>query len=448
MNTCDVVIHNARLVAPSDPCGASALAVAHGVIVGLGTDATVLGRYRPERSIDAARAVVHPGFIDAHTHIGQYSSRSAGATLARHGLTMGHWKGELIGADEVASARLAMHDLLLSGYTAFVEPGTVVDTDALAAAVTETGMRAWITDPYVADRPEALGRWSPELLGGRFAHRWPRSFEEAASRVGGQLFRNDDGTTLHGYVGLYGEGTDSPDLYAYAADVAHTNGVVVQKHLGYRPESTVDAERELGATPVRWAADRGLLTGASFVHLNRLEPADADLLADAGASCVWCPYGQLQVLSHPQVSVRQVDLHRAGAAVGLGSDIARATDVDGVASLAMAAAAAGGTDVRADELLWMRTRGAAATMGRADVGDLTVGARADIVVRTAGDTAHLGPDPVWETAVFGARGSVRTVLVDGRVVVDDGVPQTFDPRDVADRARSSVGGILRRLGIS
>ncbi|MGX8012368.1 hypothetical protein ACVDG8_027085 [Mesorhizobium sp. ORM8.1] len=51
---------------------------------------------------------------------------------------------------------MAALDYLKCGYTGFVDPGTVLAPDAVAAVADEAGIRIWLTDPYVADGGEAL----------------------------------------------------------------------------------------------------------------------------------------------------------------------------------------------------------------------------------------------------------------------------------------------------
>jgi cytosine/adenosine deaminase-related metal-dependent hydrolase len=140
------------------------------------------------------------------------------------------------------------------------------------------------------------------------------------------------------------------------------------------------------------------------------------------------------------------ELARAGAPVGLGSDIARAINLDSLGGLAVAASTAAGTPVSAMEVLRMRTSGAAASIGAADLGELRAGQRADFVVRHPSATQDLGADPHLETAVLGARGTVRTVVVDGVVVVDESVPVGLDPEQVMADARASVRALRQRVG--
>ena len=76
---CDLLIRNAVILtidAHDTVLDRGAVAVRANRICDVGPDAEVSARVSPARVIDAGGAVVHPGFIDAHVHISQYTSRS------------------------------------------------------------------------------------------------------------------------------------------------------------------------------------------------------------------------------------------------------------------------------------------------------------------------------------------------------------------------------------
>src|SRR5439155_7008143 len=165
-------------------------AVRNGRIVALASKERIFGDHTSDVLFDAEGGIVHPGFIDAHVHISQYTSRSVLPLMEGTSVTMGHWKGELTPEDEYASALLAALDYLKCGYTGFVDPGTIFSPDAVATVADVAGIRIWLTDPYVADGAESLAANLPELVSESFLARWPRTRDEALKRLGSQLFRN------------------------------------------------------------------------------------------------------------------------------------------------------------------------------------------------------------------------------------------------------------------
>lgn len=424
-----------------------AIAFDEGRIVALGPTQELDRLYRGRSAVDAQGAVVRPGFIDAHIHVSQYTARSVLPRMGAGPLNMGHWKGEIRPEDERASAALAAIDYLACGYTGFVDPGTIFEPDAVAPVAQEVGLRIWLTDPYVADRGRQLGETSPELVSGNFLARWPNSKEEAAARIGSQLWRNRSDGLVRGFVGIYGENTETDELLSYAIGVARAEAVQFQMHLGYTVEGYRARTEALGCTPLQSIGERvGLDAGQSYTHMNYVDDADASLIAANRPTLIWCPYGTLQMMGHGGVKSRMSELERAGAAIALATDIPRVVNFDGIAGIALGCAAVCGQTVDPWQLLAMRTRHAAASVGAGDLtGKLAPAFSADIVVEKPHE---LDVSPVWETAILGGRRTVLHVFVAGRQVVSDGELNTVDVGDVREKARRVTHMLLDRIGLT
>jgi 5-methylthioadenosine/S-adenosylhomocysteine deaminase len=153
---------------------------------------------------------------------------------------------------------------------------------------------------------------------------------------------------------------------------------------------------------------------------------------------------------------RHLALHRAGVAVGLGCDSPNAND--GVDILDAARlfvgvakdAAIDPTCASAYDGLEMATLGGAAAAGLGDtIGSLEVGKAADLVVHD-GRAAQWRPrgNPVQQL-VWAAQGrTVRDVLVDGRVVVRDGMCTTVDADQLRQQAEEHQAKVLARAGLT
>jgi cytosine/adenosine deaminase-related metal-dependent hydrolase len=108
------------------------------------------------------------------------------------------------------------------------------------------------------------------------------------------------------------------------------------------------------------------------------------------------------------------------------------------------------TVIPAEKALEMATIDGAASLGMAEeIGSLEAGKRADLVLF---DTRR----PEWRTLfnpvnslVYSADGrSVHTVIVDGRVVVEDHRPVFVDQWDLIERVQAIGASMLERTGIS
>jgi 5-methylthioadenosine/S-adenosylhomocysteine deaminase len=451
---CDLVVHNATLLtvdAADRVIAPGALAIRAGRIIAVDADAAVRRRYTGREQLDAAGAIVHPGFIDAHIHVSQYSARSVIGLMEGTAVTQGHWKGALRPEDEHASAMLAAVDYLKCGYTGFVDPGTIFEPDAVASVADEAGIRIWLTDPYVADRGETLRADLGYLVSDSFLARWPRNLDDALARIGTQLFRNNQKDSLvKAFIGIFGEDTDSPELYRAAFDTARANNACFQEHLGYVPATHRAHEKRLGKPILRYLADQNLLAPhVTFIHMNVVREDEVTLLARNGVGVVWCPYSQMQMIGRGGAEPRMTALHRAGCPLGIASDIPRTHNFDALGTLAMAASSAAGEAMTFREILRALTIGAAATVGAdANVGSLEVAKCADLVVRQPAASESFGFDLPLEGAIIGGRHSVRAVFVNGRCVLRDGRVEQCDEAAILANAHSSARSLASRIGLT
>jgi predicted amidohydrolase YtcJ len=116
--SCDLIVHNGIVVAVDAAdriFSPGAIAIRDGRIIAVGRDAEVVQRFHAAERLDASGGVIHPGFIDAHIHVSQYTARSVITLMDGTTVTQGHWKGELRPNDEYASASLAAVDYLKCG---------------------------------------------------------------------------------------------------------------------------------------------------------------------------------------------------------------------------------------------------------------------------------------------------------------------------------------------
>jgi len=103
----------------------------------------------------------------------------------------------------------------------------------------------------------------------------------------------------------------------------------------------------------------------------------------------------------------------------------------------------------ARDVLLMATRGGAQALGLdAEIGSIEPGKRADLVL-VRSDAVHQAPgtDP-WSTLVYAARGTdVAMTMVDGRILVEDGVPVGLDPVAIVAESRAAARTLMSRAGL-
>jgi 5-methylthioadenosine/S-adenosylhomocysteine deaminase len=109
----------------------------------------------------------------------------------------------------------------------------------------------------------------------------------------------------------------------------------------------------------------------------------------------------------------------------------------------------GAASLPAARVLRMATLGGARALGLGDeIGSVEAGKRADLTLIDL-ERLHTTPRPeVVSTIVYAAEATdVRTVLIDGRIVLRDGTLTTLDEREVIAEARQQHELLAARSGV-
>jgi cytosine/adenosine deaminase-related metal-dependent hydrolase len=455
--TCDLLIRGAyiltmdaqRTVHPS-----GAIAVQGHSIAAIGAEAQILRTWRSARVLDAQGAIVHPGFIDAHLHVNAQTCRGFFRGDASKGGGSGpsyaDWKAALRPEDEHAAAGLACIEMLRHGITAFVEPGSAFDPDAVAEATQAAGVRCSLADPYLWDDMSLMDT-IPGLRSDRLNARVPADRDRCLTLLGGQLFRNRDRDgILHGHVALYGEGTASDELYRAAKALADREGVILNSHIGFDLDLAVAMEKHWRKPRFLHLAEIGAIgPNTTFVHMNLIREEEVEPIRSSGLSIVWCPLAYMSRGIPMRERTRIPDMKRLGVSVALGTDSARQSSTGDAGFLSLHLAAEAGYSLMAEDVMEMQTVGGARAAGlSAVVGSLEIGKRADIVIR-ATDVAELAPgiDPAHQLICVGHGPSADTVLVNGCIVLRKGRSTLVDETAIFAEARASVQRMSKRIGM-
>ncbi len=382
-------------------------------------------RYQAERVLDYPRGLILPGLINSHTHAAMSLFRGLADDLP-----LEEWLNSYIFPAERRvdgdfvywGTKLAVAEMLLSGTTAFCDMYLFADRVAEAAA--ECGIRALVGE-VLYDFPSP--NYGPPEAGLRFSDELCRAWR------GHPLVR----VAIEPHA-VY---TCSPELLQKCGDLAARHQVPLVIHLSETHQEVADCEARYGATPVGHLHRLGLLSNRLLAdHAVVLSRADMDLLAQSGAGVAHCPESNMKLAS----GIAPVaDLVSRGIPVGLGTDGCASNnnldllqEVDTAAKL-QKVRGLDPTALPAGTALEMAILGSARIMGLAGkVGELTPGRKADLVVIDL-DQPHLTPlyDP-YSHLVYAVRGAdVLTVVVNGRVVVQDREILTFDLEETMARAR-------------
>lgn len=324
---------------------------------------------------------------------------------------------------------------LLAGTTSVMDMWRFMEGSAAVAE--ELGIRAALV-PYVAD---AEGYDDFESLESN-----RRLLETHRTAADGRV---------RAWVGLEHLLYCTPEAFRGAAALAEEFHTGIHTHSSETIWEVQESLRRFGRRPLEEMFQRGILGERTVVaHCVWLDDRELQVLAQTGTAVAHCPCSNMKLSSGP---ARVGDMRAAGVRVGLGSDGEKENnDLDlleemKVASLLQKVATLDPTTGDPWEVLAMATRDGAAVLGLGEVtGRLAPGMRADVI---SVDLRGLHTTPLLHGAdlnvaahlVFSASGrDVRDVFVDGRRLVADGVPTTFDVASVRAQAQAAAEELFAR----
>ncbi|MDX8463304.1 amidohydrolase family protein [Mesorhizobium humile] len=448
--SCDILIRNGYLLtmdAERTVYSCGAVAINDKTIIAVGRDAELSTRFRPRRLFDAKGAVIHPGFIDCHYHANIHLIRGIAPddpkTTAP--LPFFEWTNQLEDEDEYIQTQVVSLEMLRRGYTFFLEPGTVYEPDAAAAAVESVGVRAGLADPYLWDVSDA-GNSRPSNTA-----RIPNDAERAFKVLGRQLARNKDPDGLvRGHVAIYGEGSQSEQLMRAAKECADAAGVTFTMHHNFTVEQAErdDARFGGGSSMVHFARCGLLGPNSLFVHMNVIRDDEISAILDSRMSLVWHPGNAMYYGISSDKKPRIPELIDQGCNVVFGVDVAKVWTFGGLEHIGYLVARQDKRYIPSTRLLEMRTAHAARALGLSEmIGSIEVGKRADIVIRSNREPETLPSiNPVQELLLTGHSTFASTVFVNGKLVLLGGQSTQLDQEAVLAAAREMAGRVLKRAG--
>lgn len=422
-----------------------AVAIDQGRILWVGPSSEA-GVIPAQEVLDAHGGIVAPGLVDTHFHTGQQLLRGKLAELAaRRHLKMPVWRNYLLPFESVLSeedmylsARVAYANLLRGGTTCFSDAGGP-HPDQMARAALELGIRGTVAVSTV-DRglvPESRAATAAAVdRNVSLVKRWK---DEGRGRV-------------RGWLSLRQITVCTEELWRTLSEAAVELDCRIHTHLAEGTYEVDFTTEQYGLRPAQWLESIGALS-------DRLHAAHSILLSDdevatmgrRDVSVAHCPQGNFRI-GPPKVPA----LRQAGVRVGLGSDGASSGTVDlleagRVSRIGLQTAQATPWHVFSvqpdEEFLRMATLGGAEALGLADVtGSLEVGKRADlIVVESASLETVPALDPVFVLTRCASGRDVRSVVVDGSVVMRDRRLLTVDEGALMADAQERSAAIMARF---
>ncbi|QBD83169.1 amidohydrolase [Ktedonosporobacter rubrisoli] len=412
--------------------------------------------FRIERIISGEGLIAMAGLVNAHTHSLENMLKATSPSLP-----LELWLVPLF-VDTVKwsprfvylSALLGAIEMLKTGTTAVLDHlWTVAGVDpeylnATMQAYNDVGIRAAVA-PAIEDQDLVLEAGIRRGLAfpshpfiDRFAH-WPaidaqvRALEQFIA-----TWHNADDGRLRCLVGPSGIHWCSPALLQSCLELSERYQTGIHLHAVETELQAAIIHEMLGQGGIAYLDKMGVLKrGTSLAHAIWLDQGDLELLAGSATTVVHNPISNLR-LGSGRFPLAEAFNH--GVSVALGSDGSASNDTQnmfGVLKLTGLVHNQPDKDYKKwphpDEILDAATHGGARALDMAaELGDIAPGKLADFVLLDMNAAPFLPlRDPYLHLVYCENGGSVNTVVVNGKVVVEQGLVTTVDEQEIHQEIR-------------
>ena len=462
----ELLIHNGLVLTcepdvlrgPTLPGGA--VAVRDGAIVEVGDDAALAAKYPGAQGIDASGRIVMPGFIVTHTHMPYVLGHNMPVDFSQLATfwdmlqKMGwQWLEDITTREGIyAATRYAAAKMLKSGTTTVCElvegpgalPGALAES---ARAIDEVGLRAQVGFE-VTERVPGVSILS-KLERGMAEKGFQENLDFLARYPAGNAQQASSGEgRIQGRLGVHTAFTNSYETLREARKIADQYKCGIQIHVAEIPRAFL--VEKYGKSAPQVLEDTGLL-GPDVVaaHCIDLTDEDLEILARNRVNVAHTP--MTNSLGGNGVA-RVPDMMERGMNVSLGHDCFFTLDTSEYiryAYLVHKAHRANPALLPPFQALDLVLGNAARALGWGErIGSLAPGKRADLLILKPDSPTPVTPASVLGWFVMTFRGwDVETVLVDGQVVVEEGVMTTVNEEEVHQACQEEARKLWRKNGI-
>jgi len=400
---------------------------------------------------DASDLVVLPGLINTHHHFYQTLTRTLPAAMDRE---LFPWLkalypvwARLTPESLELGVTVAMSELLLSGCTTttdhhYVFPaGLEHAVDIEVAVAKRLGMRVLLTRGSM-NRSERDGGLPPDSV---------VQDEDAilidSERVVAKHHERGEDAMVQIALAPCSPFSVTTSLMKKTAELAEKLDVRLHTHLAETEDENKFCEQIHNCRPLDYLDQCGWLNARTWLaHGIFFNGAEMKRLGKAGTTISHCACSN-QILASGCCPV--CEMEEAGVAIGLGVDGSASNDESNLmqevrAAFLLQRARYGVTRVSHKDALRWATRGSAACVGRAELGEIAVGKAADLAFFGLDELRFSGHgDPLAALVLCGAHRADH-VMVAGKWAVVDGAIPGLDVADLIRRhsaaARAMQGG--------
>lgn len=430
-----------------------AVAIEGNKIVAVGKTDELSKKYKADRVIDAKEQIVMPGLIDTHVHLAQAMIRGCADDVSlvtwlkdRVWVLQGNYDHE----DGKTSAELCILEMLKTGTTTFLEVMIAgrYGFDGIAKVVEKSGIRAGLSKIVMDSTGYAD---SADIM-------YPGMVEEKEATIKEALemhkkWEGGANGRIHVWFGMRSVGAVTPETYREVRELANEHKMRITMHLGEVPDDEKYTRSTFNMGLTEFAEWVGMLgPDVVLAHGVWMKEDDIKRLAKTGTHISHNPSSNLKLASgYAPIP----EMMKAGVNVSLGCDGGPSNNsYDLIREMKLAAIIhkARLLDplvLPAETVIEMATINGAKAMGlENEIGSIEVGKKADIILIDM-HKPHLTPytNPV-SNLVYAAHGNdVDTVIIDGKIIVENGKVLTMDEEDILERAKKRAEMVYERAGI-
>lgn len=410
-----------------------ALAIKNGKIIFVGKRASA-NKIQAETKIDAKKKIAMPGLINCHTHVPMTLFRGiAEDQPLKTWLKKTIWplEAKLKSDDIHVGALLGCLEMIKNGTTCFAD--MYFHEDMAAKAVEKSGLRGVLAEGIIEAGNKILGK---KMLNQsiNFAEKF-RAY--ASGRV----------TTFLGPHAAY---SCSPELLTKIKNKSLELNVGVHIHLAESKEMFREFEKRYGSGEVEFLDKIGFFSDLVLAaHCINLSGEDMQILSKRGVNVAYVPVANMKL----GVGAAKIkDLTDLSVNVGLGTDGPASNNTLDmfetlkIATLLQKLVYLNPRILPVYEVLRMATVNGAKALGLGkSIGSLEVGKKADVILVDL-SKPHLKPlHNIYANIVYSAHGSdVDTLIVDGKIVMENRHVKTLDEQAVMERAEKTAFDLLAR----
>ena len=414
----------------------ASIAVNEGNIIAIDQPENIARQYQASKTITAKDSLIMPGFVNCHTHAAMTCFRGIADDLE-----LMDWLNNYIFPAEAKNVNkdlaywgslLACAEMIKSGTTTFCD--MYIFEDETARAAKQAGMRCLVGE-VLFDFP------SPNF----------KTPEEGLAYTQMLIEKWQSDPLINIIVEPHALYTCAPELLAKAKKLADDYSVPLGMHLLENKSEKEQLQKKFGKDAVIFLNDIGYLNERFLaLHCVYLTEEDIRLFADYCVKVSHNPASNMKLAS----GVAPVpDMLKAGITVGLGTDgCASNNNLDMLKEMSTAAklhkvARLDPTVMNAQTVVRMATIEGAGALGMDKVtGSLEVGKKADIIILGL-NKPHLTPlYNEYSHLVYAASGAdIDTVIINGKVVMENRSLLTIDETEVMQRAREIAANIKKSM---